>query len=72
MPISDDCASGIHEYCGPCDCLCHGVTLEPSQAQAIWKFLMHEWISPEDDELNAAVRAIGQYVREYTIRLKLK
>jgi hypothetical protein len=65
MPISDDCASGIHDYCGPCDCLCHGVLLSPTEAQAIWKFLMYEWITPEDDELNAAVRAISAYVKEH-------
>lgn len=22
-PISDDCSSGLHEYCTPCDCECH-------------------------------------------------
>lgn len=65
MPESDDCASGLHDYCGPCDCMCHGVTLTPSQSIALTKFLMHEWISPEDDELNAAIRSISAYVKEY-------
>ena len=22
-PISEDCSSGLHEYCTPCECECH-------------------------------------------------
>jgi hypothetical protein len=28
MSQSDDCASGIHDFCNPCDCECHGRELE--------------------------------------------
>jgi hypothetical protein len=33
---------------------------------------MYEWISHEDEKLNEAVRAIGQYVREYNIKANVK
>lgn len=51
MPKSDECSSGLHGFCIPCDCQCHGgsffselldlIKLMPdSQTQKIIDFIM--------------------------------
>jgi hypothetical protein len=50
MSISDDCTSGIHEFCSPCECECHKkwqeqlldlITLMPDfQTQEIIDYIM--------------------------------
>ncbi len=47
MSISDDCASNIHEFCGPCDCPCHGLNLNLNEIKALYKVLEREYIHPE-------------------------
>ena len=37
-PISEDCSSGLHDYCTPCECACHDAP--PADWQAGWDACM--------------------------------
>jgi hypothetical protein len=47
MSNSDDCSSNIHEFCGPCDCPCHGFNLSVEEAKYLVKNIQNEYLNKE-------------------------
>ena len=58
--LSDDCSSEIHEFCQPCECPCHGVTLSNRQAAALYEALKHDYINYNNQEAHEALRLLGR------------
>jgi len=64
MSRSDDCASGIHEFCSHCDCECHGYIFTKSEIAALYRLLSHQYISYVDEEIITVVKRISKIVSE--------
>lgn len=44
---SDDCASGIHDMCGRCECLCHGFTMTKEEVEYFLNNIKHEYLNKD-------------------------
>jgi len=56
-PISEDCSSGLHEYCTPCECVCHkGFNARQLAAHFSKTFGFKEW--PKTYEVDAETYAL--------------
>lgn len=62
MNRSDDCASGIHDFCGPCDCECHGVNFTKEEVRGLYKLLMHQYIPDSNEGAHTALSKIAKIV----------
>jgi hypothetical protein len=61
---SDDCSSGIHEFCNRCQCECHGHELSQVEINALWRIIKHQYISYEDLEASAIASRIAKIAVE--------
>lgn len=61
---SDDCASGLHDYCGRCQCDCHGIELTLEQAKALYRVTQHEYISYEEPLAHEALNLIYKAIKD--------
>lgn len=70
MARSDDCASGLHDYCGPCDCECHGEYFSKEEILAFWRIIAHQYISYEDVEAQKATTRLVKLIQNYELGSK--
>lgn len=70
-PISEDCSSGLHDYCTPCQCDCHGfgeITLEEARALNYLLRLHHGLLkeSPKEyEQILRLINGLGQFVDQH-------
>jgi hypothetical protein len=60
---SDDCSSGIHEFCNQCDCSCHNEEekyLTKEEIGVLYNFLKHEFVTYDDGPLYQVIKKISE------------
>ena len=68
--ISEDCSSGLHNYCSPCQCNCHGfgeLTLDEARALNSLLRLHHGLFRemPEYIHLLRLINGLGTFVDQH-------
>lgn len=62
-PISEDCSSGLHDYCTPCQCECHPIEyLTKEELLVIYNLLKHQYIDYENEPAIKLIRKINDIV----------
>ena len=69
-PISEDCSSGLHDYCTPCQCSCHGFgEINLDEARALNSLLrIHHGLfreMPEYIHLLRLINGLGTFVDQH-------
>ena len=69
-PISEDCSSGLHDYCTPCQCNCHGfgeLTLDEARALNSLLRLHHGLFRemPEYIHLLRLINGLGTFLDQH-------
>lgn len=67
---SDDCASNLHDYCGRCQCECHGEEFSKEEIEALWRIIAHQYISYEDSAAQKVTTRLVQLIRGYELGSK--
>lgn len=62
MNQSDDCASGLHDYCGPCECPCHDLTIDKPTALELIDFLKDQYINHEYTRIHELFLRLWKFV----------
>lgn len=72
--MTDDCASGLHDYCVPCECSCHMPEARPLEALIaemlkVWHWRAVDWPSPDFAQAADELAALSEGKEP---RMKLK
>mgnify|MGYP006887589960 CR=1 FL=1 len=67
---TDDCSSGLHDYCTPCHCDCHGTYLTKEETLALYEILKHQYINYENPLAHQAITALYEVVKKHELGRK--
>lgn len=65
--LTDDCSSGLHEYCSQCQCSCHGLQLDEREVRDLHEYFYKRagFINYEEDlPLHKIIKRLDDYVKE--------
>jgi hypothetical protein len=62
---SDDCSSGLHEYCNICECECHDKdTLTKEEIKTLYEYLKNEFVTYENEPLYQVMEKISRIAND--------
>jgi len=64
MNTSDDCSSNIHEFCGRCECPCHGITIDYETGIELLVILAPTFVNYEYERVHELIKKLYELERK--------